>query len=435
MWLEIAARRIIMPFILSVILFIWGPLSVAVREYNLRTSEGCFIGLVFLCCIQLVVALIVWEVFVYYCFVRLEVRIDELGRSAVRKCNVAIALYLIRFNYLLVRVQRFLRQGWISVSGDRDGSAWKGLHSWSLRRCFVGLVKLLLSVPVCLSVVCACIMLRSTDSRIGQLYEGILYFMRGSLSLGDVFQGILSRLPAVVALMPLLSLPVFLYFYSQKRNVRRAIVRNKAAHVDEVALLFERLLLWFDRNLHCLCLHFDFVTRVQRSLVDFQLKHIFPERVSGLQAHRLFMGVDELDRYMFVELGDVQELSGIVDELLNDRLKLYTRFFSATSDDVWELYSNDLYKLKTVEGVQEVFLCKDAVKSLVGDRISREQMRGLGVDRVSEVRDELEDWLSFEIYSGLETLYRINKASQALRRYLYSSRTETLILKVLIREK
>ena len=138
---------------------------------------------------------------------------------------------------------------------------------------------------------------------------------------------------------------------------------------------------------------------------------------------------------MFVELGDVQELSGIVDELLNDRIKLYTRFFSAASDDVWELYSNDLYRLKTIEGVQEVFLCKDAVKSLVGDRISREQMRGLGVDRVSEVRDELEDWLSFEIYSGLETLYRINKASQALRRYLYSSRTETLILKVLSREK
>lgn len=435
MWLEIAARRIIMPFILSVILFTWGPLSVAVREYNLRTSEGSFIGLVFLCYIQLVAVLIVWEVSVYYCFLQLGARIDELGRSAVRKRNVTIALYLIRLNHFLVRVQRVLRQGWVSVGRGRYDSVWKGLHSWSLCRCFAVLVKLLLSVPVCLSVVCACIMLRSIDSRIGQLYEGVLYFVRGSLSLGDVFQGVLSRLPAIIALMPLLSLPVFLYYYSQKRNVRRAIVRNKAANLDEVALLFERLLLWFDRNLYRLCLNFDYVVRVQRSLVDFQLKHIFPERFSGLQAHRLFMGVDELDRYMFIELDDSRELSGIVDELLDDRLKRYTRFFSAASDDVWELYSKDLNKLKAVEGVEEVFLCKGAVKSLVGDRISREQMRELDVDRLSEVRDALEDSLSWEIYSGLETLYRIMKASRALRRYLYSSRTETLILKVLSRDK
>lgn len=434
MWLEVAARRIIMPFSFSMILFLWGPLSVVVRDFNLRRSEGSFFALVAICCIQLVVALIVWELLVYCCSMQLGVRIDKLGRRAVRKGNITIALYLIRFDHFLVRVQRVLRQGWFSVGRGGDDPVWKGLHSWSLRRWFVP-VRLLISVPVCLSVVCACIMLRSIDPRIGQLYEGVLYFVRGSLSLGDVFQGVVSRLPAIVALMPLLSLPVFLYFYSQKRNVRRAIMRNEAAHVDEVALLFERLLLWFDRNLYRLCLNFDYAVRVQRSLVDFQLKHIFPERLSRLQADRFFMGVDELDRYMFVELDDVQELSGIVDELLDDRLKRYTIFFSAASDDVWELYSNDLHKLKAVEGVEEVFLCKGAVKSLVGDRISREQRRELGVDRVSEVRDALEDWLSWEVYSGLETLYRIKKASRALRRYLYSSRTETLILKVLSREK
>lgn len=66
---------------------------------------------------------------------------------------------------------------------------------------------------------------------------------------------------------------------------------------------------------------------VQRSLVDFQLKHIFPERLSKLQSQRLWRGVDELDRYMLVELDDAQECSGIVDELLGDKLKRYTRVF------------------------------------------------------------------------------------------------------------
>ena len=435
MWLEVAARRIIMPLSFSMILFFWGPLSVVVRDFNLRRSEGSFFALVAVCCVQLYLILAVWEMAVFHSFVELQCRIDDFGRDAVRKRNVSLAIFSVRLKRTLFRVQKILRQGWIVRGEDRANSVWRSLHSWSVRRFFSGLIKVMFSAPVWLSVVCACVMLKSTDPRVGQLYEGILYFMRGSVRVGDVVQGVLSRVPAIVALMPLLSLPAFLYFYSQKRNVRRAISHNKAAHVDEVALLFERLLLWFDRNLYHLCLNFDYMVRVQRSLVDFQLKHIFPERLSQLQADRLFMGVDELDRYMFVELDDAQELSGIVDELLDDRLKRHTRFFSAASDDVWELYSNDLHKLKAVEGVEEVFLCKGAVKSLVGDRISREQRRKLGVDRVSEVRDALEDSLSWEIYSGLETLYRIMKASRALRRYLYSSGTETLILKVLSRDK
>ena len=435
MWLEIAARRIIVPISFSMILFFWGPLSVVVRDFNLRRSEGSFFVLAAVCCVQLYVILALWEIAVFHSFVKLHCRVDGIGRDAVRKRNVSLAIISIRLNRTLFCVQKILRQGWIVRGGDRTNSVRRGLHSWSVRRFFSGLIKVVLSAPVWLSIVCACVMLKSTNSRVGQLYEGVLYFVRGSIRVGDVVQGLLSRVPAIVALMPLLSLPAFLYFYSQKRNVRRAISRNKAAHVDEVALLFERLILWFDRNFDRLCLNFDYVVRVQRSLVDFQLKHIFPERLSRLQLHRSFMGVDELDRYMFVELDDAQELSDIVNQLLDDRLRRYTRFFSAAIDDVWELYSEDLYNLKSLEGVEGVFLSKGAVKSLVGDRISRERMPELGVDRVSEVRDVLEHSLSWEIYSGLEALYRIMKASRALRRYLYSSRTETLILKVMSRDK
>lgn len=56
-------------------------------------------------------------------------------------------------------------------------------------------------------------------------------------------------------------------------------------------------------------------------------------------------------------------------------------------------------------------------------------------DEVGHLRDELEESLSWQIYDGLERLYRIQRARRALRRYLYSSRTETLILKVMSRDK
>ena len=435
MWFEIVVRRIIIPILFSVIFFFWGPLSVIVSAFNLRETEGSFVALVAVCCVELCVILAVWEIVVFHSYLKLQSHIEDIGRDAVRKRNVGIAIFSIRLNRNLLLVQRILRQGWIFRGGDRANSVWRGLHSWSVRRFFIVLLKIILSAPVWLSVVCACLMLRSTDSRIDRLFDGILRFLYGHIRAGDLFRDVLAHVPAIVAIMPLISIPLFFYFYGQKRNVRRAIDRHKAVHVEEVALLYERLLNWFDRNLYRLCLNFDYVVSVQRSLVDFQLKHIFPERLSDLQAHRLFMGVDELNRYMFLELDDAQEFSDIVDELLDDRLKRYTRFFSAACDDIWNLYSNDLHRLKSVESVEEVFLCKDAVKSLVRDRISREQMLEPGMDRVSEVRDSLEDWWSWEVYSGLETLYRIKKASRALRRYLYSSRTETLILKVLSREK
>lgn len=238
--------------------------------------------------------LALWEIAVFHSFVELQCRIDGIGRDAVRKRNVSLAIISIRLKRTLFCVQKILRQGWIIRGGDRANSVRRGLHSWSMRRFFSGLINLVLSAPVWLSIVCACVMLKSTNSHVGQLYEGVLYFVRGSVRVGDVVQGLLSRVPAIVALMPLLSLPAFLYFYSQKRNIRRAISRNKAAHVDEVALLFERLILWFDRNFDRLCLNFDYVVRMQRSLVDFQLKRIFPEGISGVQARRMFMDSSHL---------------------------------------------------------------------------------------------------------------------------------------------
>lgn len=435
MQLQFILRKFLMPVVLSVPILFWGPISVVVRDFNLRTSEGSFLVLVALCCVQLYVILAVWEIAVFHSFLELQCRIDDIGRDAVRKRNVGLAIFSIRLNRILFRAQRILRQGWIVRSGDRANVVWRGLHSWSVHRFFSRLMKFILSAPVWLSVVCACVTLKSTDPRIGQLYEGILYFVRGSVRVGDVVQGVLGRVPAIVALMPLLSLPAFLYFYSQKRNVRRAISRNKAAHVDEVALLFEQLFLWFDRNLYRLCLNFGYVTTVQPSLVDFQVKQIIPGNVSGVQAYRMLRGVDELDHYMFIDLDDSQELSQIVCELLSGRLKRYTRFFSAASDDIWEMYSNDLHSLDSVKGIELAFFCKEGVKSIVGDRILREKKLSLGKDRSSELHDELAESLCWQIYAGLERLYRIKRACQALRRYLYSSRTETLILKVLSRKK
>ena len=61
----------------------------------------------------------------------------------------------------------------------------------------------------------------------------------------------------------------------------------------------------------------------------------------------------------------------------------------------------------------------------------------MAVDRdvVDSRKELLESSLALRIYEGLELLFSIDRAMTSLRRYLYSSRAETLILKVLSRDK
>ena len=91
-------RRIIIPSLFSVILFFWGPLSVIVRAFNLRRTEGSFVALVAVCCVELCVILAVWEIAVFHSYLKLQGHIEDIGRDAVRKRNVGIAIFSIRLN-------------------------------------------------------------------------------------------------------------------------------------------------------------------------------------------------------------------------------------------------------------------------------------------------------------------------------------------------
>ena len=56
-------------------------------------------------------------------------------------------------------------------------------------------------------------------------------------------------------------------------------------------------------------------------------------------------------------------------------------------------------------------------------------------DKLEQKRKEERLCLSCSIYSDLELLYRLMRMKNSLRSYLYSSRMERLILKVLNKDK
>ena len=56
-------------------------------------------------------------------------------------------------------------------------------------------------------------------------------------------------------------------------------------------------------------------------------------------------------------------------------------------------------------------------------------------EQIEKRRKEEHSLLSWSIYDELELLYRFKRASDSLRKYLYSSRSEQLLLKALNKDK
>lgn len=56
-------------------------------------------------------------------------------------------------------------------------------------------------------------------------------------------------------------------------------------------------------------------------------------------------------------------------------------------------------------------------------------------EQIENRRKEEQSLLSRSIYDNLELLYRFKRVSDSLRKYLYSSRTERLLLKALNKDK
>ena len=56
-------------------------------------------------------------------------------------------------------------------------------------------------------------------------------------------------------------------------------------------------------------------------------------------------------------------------------------------------------------------------------------------EEIEKRRKEEQSLLSWSIYDKLELLYRFKRVSDSLRKYLYSSRTERLLLKALNKDK
>lgn len=359
---------------------------------------------------------------------RVSTLLDKFGKELVQKGQGECAMCIVRINYLWEMIYDFLRLGRISYEPTDRSDIWVVLSKASISQKFVGLFKFLVSFPVVLSFILACFSLNILNFT--EIQEWVISSLNFKINLSDVFSDVFSSLPILATILTLIPTIFWFYFYSRKRDVRKIIVREEGRCLEEVVLLYKELMSWIDQNLYKISQNYDYVVRVQKSIVEIRLE----KRISDCSAlkDRLNYSLLQIDNYRFIELPEVKDLVVVIDKLLSDKLRRFTRVVALKSYAIWELYW-ELSTLKDLERAHYSFYTKCGMVNDISNR--SKVFRDVTEKNLEKERGCESSTLAGDIYENLKMLYVLKRGSDALRKYLYSSRIERVLVRALQKEK
>lgn len=351
--------KIILLLIAIVLLIFFRQVIVnSVVSTNLKVSQRNLFFLTLIFCCEITFIILIYDLVIIKLYSRVSYCLSELGRWAIRTNKVSIALYTVRLNYYLLRLTRLLRVGWITYDSDEKNAVWIGISKLSLTQLSLNIFRFIISIPMFLAFLSASFSLGILKVDVAYYLHKLQEFLKGILqikvNIGDIF----SRLPALVALMTILPVLFFFYFYSQKRDVRKIIDKEDSQYFEEVVLLYEKLLIWIDNHIYELSENFNYVIKCQDSIVEIFLKKEVPNYKS-LEGKRYYIP-GEIETFRFVEVTDLTEFQEIMSKLSSDRLRKYTRIFSVKRFDIWYLYFFDFPLFNEEEKIERSFYTKNS---------------------------------------------------------------------------
>lgn len=425
------ARQIIalVPFVAIAIIF---PLKDVRKFFSGSEAQGDLASILEFAIYYLIILIIylfLYEIILRKLWLSTSLKLEDIGERAVYNENIGRALLMVRINYLVTRVYRFLNLGQVTYGYPSENKVWKGLNKASISRNMVAIFKFIISIPVLTSLALSCVSLRIfsfPDLSVDRIQDLVIQSLNLRIDLVDL----VSKLPLVATLLALVPTVFFFYFYSQKRDVRKIIDKERNKHLEESVLLYEKLMLWIDKNLYDISNNYDYVVRVQKSIVSSRMKKSFPNYSSLTGSTHIFM--KKSDNFQFIELPGVSDFTQIVSGLLSDKLHRYSRMLACRDYDLWELYWN-LLSLKESKKVHWLFYTRSGVEDYISGLA--ELSHDIDKEMFEEERKYESSILASDIYKKLEILYSLKRGSEALRKYLYSSRTEKVLVRVLQKEK
>ena len=378
--------------------------------------------------IILIIYLFLYEIILRKLWLSTSLKLEDAGERAVYNENIGRALLMVRFNYLVTRVYRFLNLGQVTYGYPNENIVWKGLNKASISHNIVAIFKFLISIPVLTSLALSCISLRIfsfSNLPVDRIQDLMLQLLNLRVDLVDL----VSKLPLVATLLALVPTVFFFYFYSQKRDVRKIIDKERNKHLEESVLLYEKLMLWIDKNLYDISNNYGYVIRVQKSIVSSRMKKRVPNYSSLTGGTYIMM---RNNNFQFIELPEADDFTRIVNDLLSDKLRRYSRMLARRDYNLLELYWN-LLSLKDPKRVHWSFYTRSGVEDYIS--AITELPHDINKEKFKEERKHESYILASDIYKKLELLYSLKRGSDALRKYLYSSRTEKVLVRGLQKEK
>ena len=395
--------------------------------FNFSVGKGNLLLLTLIYLLLLTLYLVVYDLLIMKFDSFVSGNLDKFGKKLVQKERGEPAMRMIRIGYLWEMIYRFLRLGWISYGFTDRRGLWVVLSKASISQKFVSLFKNLLSLPVIFSFILACFSLNILNFT--EIQEWVISSLNFNINISDVFSA-LSKLPILVTILALVPTIFFFYFYSQKRDVRKIIDREGNKRLEETILLYEELMSWIDQNLYEISQNYEYVISVQELIVEMRLE----KRISNYNAlkDRRNYSLPQIDNYRFIELPEVKDLVAVIDKLLSDRLCRFTRVVALKSYAIWELYW-ELSSLKDLDRANYSFYTKCGMDN---DISNRSKVLLYVTEKNLEKEQEYESsTLAHDIYRKLKMLYVLKRGSDALRKYLYSSRIERFLVRALQKEK
>ena len=413
------------------LLFFWKIMINEVISTNLKVSQGNLFVLTFIFWLEIIFLLVIYDLVIFNLYSIIRYYLRELGEWAVRTKKVSCALYIIRLNYYFLRLSRLLRLGWVTYDSDEKSLVWIGISKLTLTKLIFNIFKIIISIPMLLAFLSACFSLRilrvDITHYLSKFQEILISILQIKVNISDVFL----RLPAIVALVTILPTVFFFYFYSQKREVRKVIDKENGQYFEEVILLFEKLLIWVNHHIYQISENFDYVINCQDLIIEVFLEKEIPNYVSLTE--KKYYRTEGIEEFNFLEISDLSELREIVTQLMSDRLIKFTRIFSINRFDIWQFYLRDFDSLSEEEEIEKLFYTQKGMASKLAKRYTYSY--DVTKDKLEQERKKEQSCLSWSIYKNLESLYRLMRMRNSLRTYLYSSRMERLILKVLNKDR
>lgn len=390
------------------------------------------VGLYFFIYILLVHAL---KVFVLDC-------IDKSGEKAIQESRVQSAV-------ARAKTSRILRKIFYAISpvtiisvpaSNYKKSVWSALNRRPKKYAFIGFVRPIF-VLLAISFGLACYSLKVldwTDSHGVSVRE----WVNGALGVRWDIAGVLSGLPIVATLITLIPTFLAFYFYNQKRDVRKIISNEENKRLEEAVLAYEKLLVWIDENLKYVTKNYDNIIDRQDSVIRNRLVNRVPNYSSlslcspDTDTKDVNLGKyrrRSLDSSYYAEkISGVDELTEIIGELLSPRIISSTKLIAMSNSNIWSLYCM-MPDLKSENKVNRFFYLEDGIKDYVSE--CSKMPNKLNYDELEEVWGLESSAIARNIYDNLKKIDSLRLGAISLKKYLYPSKAEQVLVKIFRKEK